>query len=497
MNSNKGNNTKLYDKMAQATKWNAFSEMVAKLFVPISNMILARILLPSEFGVVATVMMIITLIDLVAESGFQKYLIKTSFESNRMYVDYLNVAFTINLSISILSIIAVLLFNTALTSFLGSKELYYLLLISMSLLIFSSFKIIQVTVYRKKLEYKVLGIVRVISVIIPLVVTLPLAFLGFSYWSIILGKIVSDFISLIMLQKNSNWKPRIKYSRKISKDMLSTSSWAFFETILQWGTTYLGVLYLMVYFSSYYVGIYRTAMVSTDGILVTFYMPILSVMYSSLSLTDTDYDRERIFNLFHKLIAIILIPASTGLFLFKEMTSKILLGSGWEEAPFFIGFWAISTAAYVLYGVAFYELYRSKGLFHAPVIIHGTYFLSYVLTLFFVKPTDFDNFVILNVFMRIVILPLLNYIFYFIFFKKSVISIMSKEKIFYISTVIFGMITIFFFPNRAEQGLIINFLQIGICIVVYVLLISLSRDNRSMMVNLLKRKNKFVKKEKE
>lgn len=476
-----------YDKMAHATKWNTLSEMIAKLFVPISNMILARVLLPSEFGIVATVMMIITLIDLFAESGFQKYLIKTSFESKKIYTDYLNVAFTINLAISLLSIGIVVIFNDFFINFFGDKELYYLLLVSMSLLIFSSFKVIQVTIYRKNLDYKILGIVRVVSVLVPLFVTLPMALLDFSYWSIIMGKVISEFISLIMLQKNSNWKPKIKLSSHIVKDMLRTSSWALIETILQWGTTYLGVFYLIIHFSNYYVGVYRTAMVSTDGILITFYMPILSVMYSSLSLTLDSTKQEKIFRTFHKMIAMVLIPASVGIFLFKETTSLILLGNGWGEAPFFIGLWGLSTAAYVLYGIAFYELYRSKGYFHVPVIIHGIYFLLYTIILLVVKPTEFQNFVLINVSIRIFLLPILNLGFYYIFFKKNIRKLISTEFLFYIGTILFSIFILIFFPNRVEQSIIVNFFQMVMCVVIYLFILCLSPSNKLLLNNILKR----------
>ena len=59
-------------KVGNATKWSIFTEIVVKLISPITNMILARILVPEVFGVVATVTMIVSFTDIFTDAGFQK-----------------------------------------------------------------------------------------------------------------------------------------------------------------------------------------------------------------------------------------------------------------------------------------------------------------------------------------------------------------------------------------------------------------------------------------
>ena len=65
----------LEKKMANATKWSSMAEVASKLISPIVNMVLARLLTPSAFGIVATVTMIITFAEIFQDAGFQKYLI--------------------------------------------------------------------------------------------------------------------------------------------------------------------------------------------------------------------------------------------------------------------------------------------------------------------------------------------------------------------------------------------------------------------------------------
>ena len=65
--------------VVNATKWSAITEVVAKLISPITSMVLARLLAPEAFGVVATITMIVTFAEIFTDAGFQKYLIQHEF----------------------------------------------------------------------------------------------------------------------------------------------------------------------------------------------------------------------------------------------------------------------------------------------------------------------------------------------------------------------------------------------------------------------------------
>lgn len=466
------------EKITAAIKWNSVSEIFAKLFVPITNILLARVLLPEEFGIVATIMMIITLIDLVSESGFQKYIIRTEFTNTSELKKYLNVAFTINLSVTSILIFIVIILRTKIGQILGNVDLIPPLLLAMVLLLLSGLISVQTALFKKQLNFKILGITRVISVLVPLGVTLPMAIAGSSYWSIIIGKICSDLLTLILLQLKSDWKPQILFSKTITNKMIKTSIWALFETILMWFTTYIGVFYLTLYSSTYFVGMYRTSMVSVDGILVTIYMPLISVMYSAMASKNNIIDKVYMFEKFHKVIALLLIPSSIGIFLYKDFVALILLGSNWKEAPLFIGMWALSTMLYVLLGTSFYELYRAKGNFKQPVILHCMYSLVYVSILFVVRPSSFTSFVFLNTIIRASVLPTMNLIMYWIDSKESLWEMCKNECTFALSTIVMYIFTHIYFENRISNNITENLFQITLNGLLYIMIILIFKKNR-------------------
>ena len=58
------------NKIQKSMGWSLFSEVAAKFVIPASNMILARVLAPDEFGVVAVCNMLVSFVDLITDAGF-------------------------------------------------------------------------------------------------------------------------------------------------------------------------------------------------------------------------------------------------------------------------------------------------------------------------------------------------------------------------------------------------------------------------------------------
>ena len=67
-------------KIVAAAKWSVITEVLAKLITPLTNIILAHMLAPTAFGILATIMMVISFAEMLADAGFQKFLVQHEFE---------------------------------------------------------------------------------------------------------------------------------------------------------------------------------------------------------------------------------------------------------------------------------------------------------------------------------------------------------------------------------------------------------------------------------
>ena len=147
-------NNKLNNKIASATKWSTLAEIIAKLIQPITNMVLARILAPEAFGVIATITMITSFADMLTDAGFQKYIIQHKFIDEKELFKNANVAFITNFTISIFIWIAIAIFKDNIATLLGDRGLGMAICISSLQLPITALSSIQMALYKRYLNIK-------------------------------------------------------------------------------------------------------------------------------------------------------------------------------------------------------------------------------------------------------------------------------------------------------------------------------------------------------
>lgn len=366
-------------KTKKAAKLSMLAELLAKIIVPIINMILARILAPEAFGVIATINIITSFTDIFTEAGFQKYLIQEDFENDTKFYKYTNIAFITNFILSIVLWGLISIFNKQIAIVLGNGEIGFAIIIAMMQLPITSFSSIQTAIYKRKLEFKTLLESRLIIAITPLLVTVPLALLGFDYWSLIIGNLAAKVLSAIILNIKSEWKPKLFFDIKIFKNMFSKSMMLMLETISKWFCDYFDIIIIGMAISSYYLGLYKNSYQMVNAILTLFTTALSPVLLSSLSRLHKDKEKFRDMYLFvQKILAYILLPLGFGLTLFKELATDILFGNAWAEASNIVGVVSISLAIKLIFVDTANTAFIAKGKSKLCVWTNMIYILTLI-----------------------------------------------------------------------------------------------------------------------
>ncbi|MFE4896537.1 lipopolysaccharide biosynthesis protein [Peribacillus butanolivorans] len=371
----------LYRKISSAAKWSSITEIIAKVIVPLTNMILARILAPEAFGVIATITMIISFADMFTDAGFQKYLVQHEFESKKEKNKSANVAFWTNFVFSFFLWGIITVFNEQIAFMVGNPGLGIVIVIACIQLPLTSFSSIQMALFRRDFDFKTLFTVRVISIIIPFLVTIPLAILGLSYWSLIIGTICMQLFNALILTIKSKWKPKLFYNFKILKEMVSFSIWSLIEAISIWLTVWIDSFIIGYYLNEYYLGIYKTSTIMVNSFLALVTSATIPVLFSALSrLQNDDSKFKSMFFKFQRLGSVLIFPLGVGIFLYRDLATQLMLGSQWDEASDVIGIWALTSAIMIVFGHYCSEVYRAKG---KPMLS----FIAQVLHLVVLVPT--------------------------------------------------------------------------------------------------------------
>ena len=212
--------------------WTAIQKYSTMLISFISGIILARLLMPEDYGAIGMLLIFMSLAEVFIDAGFGSALIQ---KKNPTQADYSTV-FYFNIVMSVI-LYAVLYFCApVIADFYRMPILCKVLRVQGLILFIYAFNIIQRNQIRKNLEFKKLSKITITTSIISLIVTVILAYLGFGLWSLVAQNFVVALVPCIFFWLTMNWRPTWEYS------------WASFRELFGFGF-YMFLTHLFTTFS--------------------------------------------------------------------------------------------------------------------------------------------------------------------------------------------------------------------------------------------------------
>lgn len=474
---------RLERNIVSATKWSTIATVTSKLIIPLTNIVLARILAPEIFGIVAMVTMVISFAELFADAGFQRYIIQNNFENDNDLLKSTTVAFWTNLLVSILIWVGIVLFNNQISVLVGSPGYGKAIIWSGLSLPITSFSSIQMALYKRKFDFKTLFLVRLAGSVVPFFVTIPLALLGFTYWSLIIGTIAGNLLNALILTYRSEWKPYIFFDFKLLKKMLRYSIWSILESLVIWLTTWIDTFIIgSILNSAYYLGLYKTSVTTVNGIMGIITSAIMPVLFSALSrLQENDLEYKKTLFTFQKLVSMLLLPMGVGIYVYRDVVTNVLLGSKWSEASLLIGLWGLTNSIQITISHFSSEVYRSKGKPSISVVAQLLHVAAIIPTCIISAKQGFTTLVYARSIISIQFVPVHLFLINK-FFKITPFEMTKNLIIPFFSSVIMGVITMLL--NIAFEGQ--WWFSIPLTIVIYVLIINIFPSTRESFFSIYK-----------
>ena len=184
------------------TLWSFIETFSLKLIQFIINVIMARLLMPEDYGVITIVYTLIVISQVFIDGGFATTLIQDKHKSEKDY----STIFTFNVFVSILCYLLLFSIAPLLSEFYNTDIILPIRVLSLNLIL-SAF----VAIHRIKLtvavNFKMLAKVNVISAAISGILGVWGAYNGYGVWALIFqylsNGIVSSFLLIVVLK----WKP--------------------------------------------------------------------------------------------------------------------------------------------------------------------------------------------------------------------------------------------------------------------------------------------------
>ena len=320
------------DKVRSATKWTLLTEFMAKIITPITGMILARLLTPESFGVMASIMVVTSFAEIFADAGFQKYFVQHEFFDELEKRRCFGTAIMTSCLIALVIWLFLVCFSKEIAIQLGTVEIADGIKVAGFALVLTSYNGMQAAIFKRTFQFNLLFRLRIITLLIPLVVTIPMAYMGAGFWALIWGMLVQQGTTCFAQARYTNMPLWQKIDLKRLSQMLSFSIWTLFESITIWFSTYGGMFFVGVLLSSYYLGLYKGILSLSGAAFGIITGAISPVLFSALSRLQNDMSEfRRIFYAVQSKAALALMPLGVLLFVFSDVVIKIILGNQWSE----------------------------------------------------------------------------------------------------------------------------------------------------------------------
>ena len=207
----------LKQKATSGMMWTAFQKYSLMIVQFIAGIILARLLTPHDYGCIGMLAVFMTLSSTFIDAGFGSALIQ---KKQPTQTDYSTIFF-FNMGMAAL-MYAILFFSApAIANFYGIPLLCPVLRAQALILFIQGFSAVQSNVLRKKMDFKVISIVTIITSLLSLGITILLAYKGFGVWSLVAMNIIQAIIPAVVYWFYLRWRPLWVFSWNSFKELFS------------------------------------------------------------------------------------------------------------------------------------------------------------------------------------------------------------------------------------------------------------------------------------
>ena len=235
--------------------WSSAENFISQGIAFIVGIILARLLSPKEFGLIGMITIFIAISETFIRSGFSEALIR---KKDCKQTDYSTV-FLFNLIAGIIFFILLFVCAPVIGNFFREPELKSLVRVLSLVLIIDSLTIIQRTILTKRVDFKLLMRISVISSTGSGLIAITMALKGLGVWSLVANTVCRQGIFSFLLWLWNNWRPSFTFNINSFKELFGFGSKLLASGLID--TIYRNIYYFIIgkYFSSTDLGFYTRA----------------------------------------------------------------------------------------------------------------------------------------------------------------------------------------------------------------------------------------------
>lgn len=313
-------------ELAHGVMWNFIEKILMEGAQFVIGIILARLLLPSDFGLIGMLAIFIAISNVFIDGGFAKAIIQ---KKDCQDIDY-STAFVTNIVMSF-AIYGVLFFTAPLIArFYHEPILTNLTRVLALNFVLGSFNIVQRARLMSQVDFKSLAKIKVTSVIIGGIVGICMAYSNCGVWSLVGQTISGTVVSMALFPLFSKWKPSFHFSKDSFRQLFGFGSKLMITGVYSVMVNNISTICIGKAYNSNRLGFYTRA--SQFSSLIAFTISDVLGTVSFPVLSHLQDERERMIALYKKTLyytALVVFPIMVLCTLLARPIVLILLTEKW------------------------------------------------------------------------------------------------------------------------------------------------------------------------
>lgn len=312
------------------------------------SIILARILAPRDFGIVAMIGIFFAVAQSFVDSGFSNALVR---KTDRREED-LSTCFYFNIGVGIVAYIVLFLIAPFIADFYNQPILSPIIRITGLGVVLNSLCVVQQALFTIRIDFKSQAKVTLSATIISGIVGVVLAYLGYGVWALVWQGVVMSLVRMGLLWLMSKWRPKTGFSKDSFHYLFGYGSKLLASGLLD--TIYNNIYPIVIgkFYSPAQLGNYSRALTfaqlpssNITSILQRVTFPVLSTIQDDMPRLQTDYRRLL------KLSAFIVFPLMMGLAAVAFPVIRIILTPKWEGCSLYLQIICFALMLYPIHAI--------------------------------------------------------------------------------------------------------------------------------------------------
>lgn len=323
----------LKQKTTKGLFWSSVERFSNQGMSFLFSVILARMLAPSDFGIIAMITIFFAVAQSFVDSGFSNALVR---KTDRREEDF-STCFYFNIGVGIIAYIVLFLIAPLVASFYNQPILSPIIRITGLGVVLNSLCVVQQALFTIKIDFKSQAKVTLSATIISGIVGVVLAYQGYGVWALVWQGVVMSLVRMGLLWLMSKWRPKAGFSKDSFHYLFGYGSKLLASGLLD--TIYNNIYPIVIgkFYSPAQLGNYSRALSfaqlpssNITSILQRVTFPVLSSIQDDLPRLQINYRRLL------KLSAFIVFPLMMGLAAVAFPLIRVVLTPKWEGCSLYL-----------------------------------------------------------------------------------------------------------------------------------------------------------------